>query len=254
MALRSKSLILYGFEVTANNSSIDFKAAALGPTLQGTLRLGYYSLTALMTEIVRAMSEVDPSNTYSATADRTIAGGTQNRVTIETDGAYLDLLFASGPRAASSVRTLIGFLFQDYSGATDYTGATTAGTALIPTFVGYNYLGPEFNHKVFGAVNVSAVGEKEAIVFNIQKFIEVEFKYEPYAYFISDWRPFLDWAIQQKLFEFTPEISSPTVFYEVTFEATGADGKGLGYTFKEMLPQYPDLYQSGLIRMRQRAL
>lgn len=254
MALTSRSLILYGFTVDANNSSLDFQNVALGPTLLATLNFGYYSLTALAQEIVRAMTAVDNTNTYTVMADRTIGGGLQNRVTIQTGGAFLSLLFGSGVRAASSVAPLIGFNASDYTGATTYTGSATAGTALVPTYVGYNYLSPDFMHKVFGAVNVSAIGEKEAIVFNIQKFLQAEFKYETNTKFINEWLPFMDWAIQQRLYEFTPEVSSPGVFYEVTLESTSDDNKGLGFTFREMLPQFPGLYQSGMLKMRQRAI
>lgn len=256
MALKDKSLILYGIEVTQFNSSIDFRAVSLGPILMGTLNIGFYSLTALSQEIVRALQAADPSttNVYTVTIDRTVMGGLQNRITIATTGSHLELLFLTGPRTATTVAPLIGFHVLDYTGATTYTGFATAGTALIPTFVGYNYLGPENVRKVFGAVNVSAIGEKEAIVFSIQKFLRVQFKYEPKSFFVSDWLPFVDWAIQQRLFEFTPEIKFPSVFYEVTLESTASDGKGMGWEWKEMIPSYVDLYDGGMISMRQRAI
>ena len=254
MALKAQSVILYGLEVNATNSSIDFVAVSLGPTLQASVAFGFYSLSSLATAIATAMNQADPANTYSVTVDRTIAGGSQNRVTIETDGTYLDLLFGTGPRAASSIAALIGFGPTDQTGATDYTGMTTAGTILISTLNGYSYLGPTKIKKVFGAVNVSAIGEKEAVVFAVQTFLQVQFKYEPESKYESEWLPFVTWAIQQKLFEFTPEITSPNTYYEVTLESTNADGKGLGSTFTEMLPQFPDLYDSGMLKMRQRIL
>jgi hypothetical protein len=161
MALRNPSLFLYGFQVTPQNSSIDFRAVSLGPILQGTLNIGYYSLGSLLTELKRAMEAVDVSNIYTVTADRTISGGTQNRVTISTSGGYLDLLFNSGPRASSSVAPLIGFAATDRTGATSYAGSLSAGTVLVPNFIGYNYLSPDFSRKIFGSVNVSASGLKE---------------------------------------------------------------------------------------------
>ena len=63
MALTGRSLFLYGFAVTEFNSSIDFRSASLGPVLQATLQVGYYSLSSLADEIVRAMTEVDPVTT-----------------------------------------------------------------------------------------------------------------------------------------------------------------------------------------------
>lgn len=250
MALRSTSLFLYNLQVTTLNRSLDFRATSGGPILQATLNLGYYSLTDLMNEIIRALEAADPNHTYTVTANRTISGGTQNRVTISTSGTYLDLLFASGPRAASSVDSLIGFAHTDRTGSTSYTGTSSAGTVLQSTLYGYNYLSTDHMRKVFGALNVSASGQKEAIVFQIQKFIQVQFKYEPTVKFTNEWVPFLTWAIQQRSFDFTPEVNSPSVFYNVTLEKTGADGKGLAYTAKEMLPDFPFLYDIGVLTFR----
>jgi len=251
MALRSPSMFLYGFQVTKANNAIDFKSiAGPGPTHQATLQEGFYSLTALMTEIKRAMQQVNPTNTYTVTADRTISGGTQNRVTISTSGVFFSLLFGTGPRVISSAAPLIGFAFTDQTGFLTYTGTSSAGTTLTTEYTGYNYLGPEFDHLIYGAVNVSAAGVKEAVVFQIQHFFSVEFKYEPQSKVITQWYPMMDWLIQQRLFEFTPETIAPTVFIEGTLEKDTKDGKGLGYVFKEMLPNFPFNYDTGPMTFR----
>jgi len=249
MALSSKSLILYGFEITSLNRNLDFKASAMGPELTAVLNLGFYSATSLLLEIKRAMEDADPSNTYTGSIDRTLAGGTQNRISIETNGAYLDLLFATGTNVNTSVFSLIGFNGQDYTGATEYTGAQTTGISLIPDYLGYNYLDDKSQRKVFGSVNVAASGLKEAITFNIQKFIDVEYRFEPSAR-LSEWANFFNWAIQQKPFDFTPEILSPDTVYEVTLEKTSYDGKGMGYRMAEMLPNFPNFYQTGPLNLR----
>jgi hypothetical protein len=252
MALRNPSLFLYGFQVTANNSSIDFRAVALETPRQATLRIGFYSLNSLSEEIKRALQEVDPARVYTVSADRTISGGTQNRVTISTNGAFFELLFLSGPRTASTTAPLIGFPTADQTGFLTYTGNTSAGTRLIPNLVGYQYLSPDFDRKVFGSVNVSASGEKEAIVYNIQRFWQVQFKFIEEATWISEWLGLMNWMIQQRLIEYTPDITAPTVFYEGTLESTGAESKGLGFRAMEMLPQFPFLYDTGVMRFRQR--
>ena len=250
MALAAKSLFLYGFQVGVLNSSLDFKSAALGPVKMATLRLGFYSLSGLGVEIVRAMNAADPANSYSVSINRNVSGGLQNRVTISTSGIFLSLLFLTGPRTASNCATLIGFNVLDYTGAITYTGASSAGTVLIPDYVGYGYTPPEFDKKVFGNVNVSASGQKESVVFAIQQFITVEFKYEPQAKVYSEWIGLSDWMILQKPFEFTPEISDPDTFYSVTLERSSKDGKGLGFMFKELLPKYPNVYTTSAINMR----
>lgn len=256
MALKQKSLFLYGFTVTPNNQFIEFASVNTqtpSTAFVATLTLGYYSLTGLLAEITRAMNAADPLRTFTVTANRTVAGGLENRVTISTNGSYLKLFFQTGVRAAASARTLIGFQALDYTGVTS-TGNSSAGTALVPTLVGYNYLDPNNLRTIFGSVNVSATGEKEAVVYNTQLFWEVNFKYEPRVKIDNEWTPFLTWAIKQRLFEFTPEITSPTVFFEGTLERTVGDGKGLGYSLKEMLPSFPDFYETGVMRFRQRSV
>lgn len=254
MALGAKSLMLYGLEVTDDNSSLDFKTSALGPERQASLELGFYSVTSLLEEIERAMRAADSSVEYSAVADRTVAGGTQVRITISTTGGFLSLLFASGSRTASTCAELLGFAVADQTGSTSYTSSSTIGTALINNLIGYNYNGPQgdtpdIHRKIFGSVNVSANGTKEAIVFNIQKFIEVQFKYIE-SDELSDWMSFFDWAIKQRPFDFTPEITDPEVYREVTLESTSQDNKGLAIMLKEMLPRFPNLYDTGLLKFR----
>lgn len=252
MALKGQSLFLYNLVVTQNNSSLDFQNASMGPYLQATLKLGFYSLSTLLEEIARAMNAVDPSVVYVATANRGFVGGLQNRITIATSGSFLSLGFLSGPRTGSTVAPLLGFLVADYTGATTYQGSSSAGTVLLPTYVGYNFLSPVFMRKNFGSVNVSASGVKEAIVFAIQKFWQVQFKFEPEAKMIAEWQPLMEWMIQQRPIEFTPDVSTPLTFYEGTLEATAGDQQGMAYTFMEMLPSFPFVYDIGLMKFRQR--
>lgn len=250
MALRAQSLFLYDFQITDNNKYVTFVGTSGGPDLVAQLSIGFYSLSGLMTELKGALEAADPTHTYTVTADRTVNDGTENRVTISTSGAYLDLLFGTGN--PSNPATLLGFTATDQTGATTYTGTSTAGVALIPALYGYTYLGPGYDQKVFGSVNVSASGVKEAVVFQIQEFISVTYKYQPQDQVDSDWIPFMRWAIQQRPFEFTPEIDSPGVFYDVTMERTEADGQALAYKMTEMLPEFPFFYSTGALRMRKR--
>lgn len=254
MALSAKSLFLYGIEITAENESLDFRAVSLETPREATLRRGSYSLTELGEEIIRAMQVVDTGNNYYVLIDRDVSGGTQNRVTIGTDGAFLELLFSSGPRAASSVAPVIGFAAVDQTGGTSYQGTLSAGTSLIPDLIGYNYLSPDFDQRNFGAVNLSASGEKEAIVFQIQQFWQVHFKYISATKWVDEWRPLLAWLIQQRPIEFIPEISDPAVYFDGTMESTQADGRGVAFKGREMLPQFPNTYDAGIMRFRKRTI
>lgn len=249
MALTAKSLFCYGLQVTTLNYKLDFRAVIAGPTLTATLDLGFYSPAGLTETIASAMNVADPANNYVVTIDRTILGGTQNRLTITSQGTHLDLLFASGPNSVIGVASLIGFNVSDYTGSLVYTGSSTLGSALIPEFVGFNYSDPMNQAKLFGAVNVAASGLKESIVFNIQKFVDVDFKYEAKAN-LGQWVNFWYWAIQQRPFDFTPEITNPNYFFQVTLEKTSSEGKGLGFKMAEMLPTLPNHYQTGPMNMR----
>lgn len=249
MALKSSSLFNYGFQITANNQNLQFQAVSGGPVLLAKLSLGFYSMTSLLAEVVRRMQLADPVNVYTATVDRTVSGGTQNRVSISTSGSFLSFPFLSGSLSVSSPAALLGFNVADYSGSTSYQGAQSAGTPLVTTFPGFNYQPPELYEKVYGASNVSASGLKEAIVFGVQEFIEVEFRYEPSTQAFNAWNPLLAWMMKQRLFEFTPEIASPSKFYQATLEISQVDGKGLGFKMKEMLPMI-DLYGTGPMTFR----
>jgi hypothetical protein len=250
MALTSQSLFLYNFQITSYNSSIDFQIVNSGPVLQATIAQGYYSLTGLLNAIVTALQAADPTNTYTATANRNVSGGTQNRVTIATSGSFFSLLFLSGPRTASTVAPLIGFQTLDQTGAVSYTGNSSAGKVLAPSMVGYSYTDTNFYQKVFGSVNVSASGVKEAVVFNIQQFFEVQFKYISQSDWITNWTPFMVWAIQQREMDFTPNINSPNTFYTCTLESTPFDSQGLGFKGSEMRPDFPFAWDTGIMKFR----
>ena len=252
MALTAKSLIVYGLQVSADNEAIDFRAVALETPRQATLRRGYYSLDTLANEVKRALESADPARTYTVTVDRTAVGGTQNRFTVATSGAHFQMLFLTGPRNAATCCVLIGFSKADRTGALTYTGNATSGTAVSPEYVGYNYLSTDHYQRNFGTVNVSASGVKESVVFQVQEFAQVQFKYISKAAFDTLWKPLMRWMIQQRPVDFTPEITSPTVYFDGTLESTTADGKGLAYKMVEMLPQMPNMYDTGILIFRKR--
>lgn len=249
MALNSKSLFLYGFEITDENSTVDFKLT--GNNLrQATLRLGFYSLSSLLDEMIFQMGLLETAALFSYSVDRSIFGGTQNRVTISCTQSF-ELLFSSGPRAASSVCSTIGFLAIDKTGATSYVGQSSAGTSLISEQIGYNYISPDYNQEVMGSASISASGLKESIVFQTQEFAEVEFKHIPKAN-ILQWKDFFRWAILQKRFEFTPEVNSPNDTFECTLDGAGRGQMGLGFKFSEMLPTLPNFYSTGKLILRKK--
>lgn len=251
MALSANTLSLmnYGLQITILNQNIDFIAQMGGPTLTAVIPLGFYSGNGLAQVIVNAMQSIDPVNGYTANISYNYVGGTQNRFTIGTDGTFLTLLFGTGPNVVTSIGPALGYNFADYMGSTNYTSSGSTGTNLIPEYVAYNYLDDQNIGKVFGAVNVSASGLKEAVVFNIQQFIMLEFMHEHKSR-LPQWQAFFFWAIQQRPFDFIPEISNPTHNYQVTLDKSEYDGQGLGFQMKEELPNFPNLYGTGAMTYR----
>ncbi|NDD53824.1 hypothetical protein EBZ39_08080 [bacterium] len=246
MALRQKSSFLYNLQITSANSSLDFKTSALGAEKNATLNTGTYSLQDLGAEVVRALQAADPINTYSYSINRNLVGGTQNRLTISTvTGTFLSLLFGTGSRIVTSVGPTLGFAATDQTGLLSYQGTSSCGTILLPTFVGYTYLSPTYIQKMIGNSNISAAGFKETIYFATHKFFQVEFKYEPEIKVTNEWAPFMQWAAKGRPLEFCPDITVPNTVFNCTLEKTSYDGKGLGYQFREMLPDFPFLYTSG---------
>jgi hypothetical protein len=250
MALTKRSLYLYNLSVTSGNSSIDFKAVSGGPTLFATLTIGYYSLQDLMIEVARAMNAADPAHTYTTSIDRTFSSGTQNRVTITSSSVFFSLLFLTGPRTATASNVLLGYTYTDKTGATFYQSQSTAGSTLSPSLVGYNYLPPEMFQKVIGSKNISTSGDVEIISFATHRFFQVQFKYEPQAFVIVDWSALLIWMSNGRPLEFTPDISDPSTVINCTLEKTAYDAKGMGFQLKEMLPDFPFLYDTGLMVYR----
>ena len=242
MALKNGSSFTYGLQVSSANSSLDFVASSGGPTVLATLNSGYYSLQDLMTEVARAMSVADPVNTYTASATRTSVG---NTITINTTGTYLSILFGTGPRLVTSIGPTLGFTATDKTGAITYTSTSSAGTLLFPSLIGYTYLPPSFMQKMIGSPNISASGLKETIYFSTHQFFQVEFKYEPEIKVTNEWAPLLQWASKGRPLEFCPDITAPNTVFNCTLEKTSYDGKGMGYQFKEMLPDFPFLYTTG---------
>lgn len=251
MALTSLSQMNYGIEITKFNRYIDFQTTFEGPQFSAALSVGYYSLTSIANEVVRAMTAADAANSFYCTVDRTYLSGSANRITIGcgTSG-YLNLLFHSGTHTVNTAASVLGYSITDYTGSIYYQNASSIGTYLRPSLYGYNYVPFELNQEVQGSRSIAVSGIKEAIVFNIMKFGSIEFKFEPKSK-IAEWTAFMQWAIQQRPFEFTPEIASPSTYYEVTLDTSSRGSNGMGFRFSEQLPQFPNYYQTGKLEFRQ---
>jgi hypothetical protein len=253
VALTAVSAFSYGITVSEGiNDKIDFINVGAGPQITATLRPGDYSLTTMALEVERAMIEADPTCGYAVTFNRTIGGGSANRCTIVSSGSYFEILFSSGTNNATSAATLLGFAASDYTGGLTYTGSASCGTVLVTSFQGFSFLNPTQFQIRFGAINISASGQKEAITFSVQQFWQVQFKYITKAEWLASWQYLMQWMTKQAPIEFMPEISDTATYYEGTLESTPKSSTGIEYKITEMLPQFPNNYDTGLMIFRVR--
>lgn len=117
--------------VSASNNKIDFIDVSLGSELTATLtNKTYQSPKDLAAEVSTKMTAASTNgDTITCTFD-----STTGKYTIATDGAYLDIDWATGTNNASAADTILGFA-ADVTGATTYTGvASTYSTGLTPSF------------------------------------------------------------------------------------------------------------------------
>ena len=253
--ITDKALFLYGFDISLSNKYINFKNASLGNEITAVLPIGNYTCTELLFQIKKAMDLADGVNKYTVSINRGIDSGESNRVSISTNGSYLELLFNSGTNAANSVASLIGFDLIDYTGGLSYTGYKNAGIILLPDFPTYNYLSPDSLITNDGVKNVTASGIKETLVFSQMYFFEGQWKWIANRggnLQLTQWQSFLKYATKQFKLEFSPSIyEDSSLFYQCTLETTPADGNGLGYRLNLMngLGLYR-FYETGTLKFR----
>jgi len=115
---------IYPIEIDSDNKYLDFAEGALEPERSAEIDAGWYLPDELATAVQTALNAVT-----AASGDYTVSySRTTDKFTIETDQAYLDLLWSTGSNAASGCHTSLGFA----SGADD-TGATSyAADNMLP--------------------------------------------------------------------------------------------------------------------------
>lgn len=246
MALKAPSLFHFGLQITETNRYLNFSAGA--GEFTAVLTLGYYSLTQLVMELKRALEEADLDNTYSVTVDRTVNLGMENRITIASSAGSFEILFNSGSNSGNDPSQLLGFDQVDYTGSTSYTTNRSSGKVLITNRSGNDWISPEASRRVQAAINEAASGLTEILVYSSVKLFQVHFPWIPENE-LSLWVELLDWISNKRTVDFTPEITTPNIFYHSILESTAQDSNGLSFSFKET-PKGTGLYDVGLLKFR----
>lgn len=254
-ALENHSKFYYGWLITNTNKYIDFNDGAGVKT--ATLKVGYYSSSELMIEIKKKMdaqSSLDFTILFNRTTRKFTISSTSN----------FSLLFSTGPNAAQSTASLLGYTATDKTSASTYLAENVSGYEYKTQFYIQSYKDTSTNRKAIdGTVNKSASGVIEVIKFGNERFMEGEFLFitnivqESISIIRTntkgreDFIQFIEWCTEKAPVEFIKIENDPSTFQTLVLESTPSDSKGLDYDLIEMydrgLAQY---YRSGVLKFR----
>lgn len=258
MALETKSMFYFGFEVTADLTSLDFTEDAT-PLLKRTATLtpGYYSPTEFYTHVAAQMTEAG-TQTYTWAWNRT------TRVPNVSAPADFSLDIASGGHAGTELWTLIGFdnTGLDKTGSNSYAGDFASGYVYRPQFFLLDYIPADENQEAVEAtINETGSGRIEVIRFGVRKFAEFTMTMitnigQPHGGLI-DYNPtgkedatfFLKELVKKGHIEFMPDRDDVETFQTLLLESTSKSSKGLG--FKLVPDEFgAEIYTSGKLVFR----
>lgn len=254
-ALENHSKFYYGWQITNSNKNIDFNDGAGVKT--ATLKVGYYSSSELMIEIKKKMDAL-------STLDFTILFNRTTRKFTISSTSNFSLLFSTGPNAAQSTASLLGYSATDKTSASTYLAESVSGLEYKTQFYIQSYKDTSTNRKAIdGTVNKSASGIVEVIKFGHERFMEGEFLFitniiqESISIIRTnpegreDFIRFIEWCTEKAPVEFIKNENDPSAFQNLILESTPTDSKGLDYDLIEMydrgLAQY---YRSGTLKFR----
>lgn len=253
--ITTNSAFYYNFEITASNKFLSFNEG--GAEIIATLRVGKYTLTTGVNEVIRALNEYG-ALTYSGSLNRST-----RLVTISASGTF-SLLTTSGTNSLSIFPT-IGFSGSDKTGASSYTGSSAIGSVYQPQFRLQSYIDFEDNQKaVDSTVNVSANGQVELVRFGVVKLMECNIDFitdidqGSGAYIrtdlsgVSNARTFMQYLVNKGPLEFIPDILTPGTFTNCILESTPESRDGVDFKLKEKFSSgLVGYYSTGLLTFRE---
>lgn len=254
-ALENHSKFYYGWLITNQNKYIDFNDGSGVKT--ATLKVGYYSSSDLMIEIKKKMdaqSSLDFTILFNRTTRKFTISSTSN----------FSLLFSTGPNAAQSTASLLGYTATDKTSASTYLAENVSGYEYSTQFYIQSYKDTSTNRKAIdGTVNKSASGVIEVIKFGNERFMEGEFLFitnivqEPQSIIRTniqgreDFIQFIEWCTEKAPVEFMKIENDPSTYQQLVLESTPTDSKGLDYDLIEMYDRgLAYYYRSGTLKFR----
>ncbi len=257
MGLKTKAKFYFGHVIDETNKNLDFNEG--GSNLLAELRPGDYSLQEFVIEIARALTDASETGDYTATVDRA-----SRKITV-TGPSPFSLLVLTGDGRGASPWALIGFtLDSDKAGASEYTGENPSGEAFVPQFLLQKYTPFEDNEQAAGAsVSTSSSGVVEVVSFGLVRFMECEITnqtnndvgnsgdWESDPQGLENLRNFMRAITKKSRIEFMPNRDDSETYFICILESCPGYKDGTGFKLKELKPQLPDFYSSGLLQFRE---
>lgn len=253
--ITTESAFYYDFQVTESNKYICFNEGA--GELIGTLRVGKYTLTSGVNEVIRAMNEAG-ALTYTGSMNRS------TRIVTISAGSNFSLLTTSGTNSLSIFST-IGFSGADKSGASTYSGTSAIGVSYRPQYRLQSFVDFDDNQQaVDSTVNISANGQVELVRFGVVKMMECNIDFitdidQGYGNYIrteitgvAKARSFMEYLVNKGPLEFVPDISAPGDFINCILESTPESKDGVNFKLKEKFSSgLIGYYSTGLLTFRE---
>lgn len=253
--ITTHSKFLYGFDVDAGTSYIDFDDG----TTTYAVQIGSGSKTPddLIADIETKMNEVGSVVSYDCSFNRAT-----RLFTISGSGPF-DLLVNSGTNAASGIYSVLGIATgSDFVGVTSVTGATAIGTVYNTQFKLQDYIPGDYNQmQRFAEVNKAASGKTTLVTFGTDEIFEMSFKWltdikQPSGGpirtgTVASFAALMEHMTLKKAFELYPDENDSTTYYKLVLDATAESGNGTGF---KISPKYGanlvGYYDTGVMKMR----
>lgn len=258
MTIQTIPVFYYVNGITKDNNLLNFVEPLISASeLTATLAVGSRSMTDLMTEVARALTDAG-ANDYTAVFDRDT-----RIVTISADSDF-DLLVLSGSNLGLSAYGLIGFTGSDQTGGATYDGDGAMGSTYSPQFKPQSFKSFDNNNEgILSSVNESASGVLEVVTFGDRRFMEMNLTFitdrlrakggpiRNSQTAVADIRAFLEFLIGKSNLEFMPSESDLATFNKVILESTRKSKQGTSYELRELISRnLEDYYETGILKFR----
>lgn len=253
--ITTHSKFLYGIEVEADTSFIDFDDGTT--TYAVEISSGAKTPDDLIDEIEEKMNEVGSTVSFTCSFNRS------TRIFTISGSAAFDLLANSGTNAASGIYSVLGISgAADFTAVTSVVGTTAIGTVYSTQFKLQDYVPGSYNQmQRFSEVNKAASGKTTIVTYGTDEIFEMSFKWltdlsQPSGGpirngTVSSFATMMRYMTLKKPFEFYPDESDSSTYYKLILDSSSESGSGTGFKIN---PKYGSnlvgYYETGVMRMR----